>query len=169
MRFTGSMAIAAVLLSACSTRPREFRAQLEAPPPDAQTFERDMRRCQIMVRRGVKKDFTGTAAQAMLGTGGGIGAGALAGGLGTTLSSSVGIGASAMFVVGPLVGFGVSRAIRSGREKKYKEALGSCMAEYGYGVADWQKQKRLTKAEIAAALNPDEQGAPSKADPVKAQ
>lgn len=151
--------IGAALLAGCSTRPREFHAQLAAPSPDTAKFEHDMRLCQIMVRRGVKTNFASAAAQGVLGTAGGIGAGAVAGGLGATFSSSVGIGASSMFIAGPLIGFGVSRGIRSMRERRYKERLGACMTEYGYNVADWAKQKRLTKEDIAATLAERERAA----------
>jgi hypothetical protein len=49
---------------------------------------------------------------------------------------------AAMPVVGLLLGFGVSRMIRSGRERKYKRAMATCLAEYDYTVADWNKAKR---------------------------
>lgn len=142
-----------LLVAGCSTRPREFRATLAptvASPPER--FDADMLRCQVLVRKGVKKGFAGSAAQLALGTGGGILAGGAAGTAGTTLSSTISIGASTMFVVGPLVGFGISRAIRSGREKKYRSRLETCLGEYGYQVAGWEKQKKLTKADIAAAV-----------------
>jgi hypothetical protein len=144
--------VIASLTMGCSTRPREFRAQLAAPTTDEQKFEQDMRLCQVMVRRGFQSNFKAAAAQVLMGTGGGVVAGSVAGSFGTTLSSAIGLGSGALVVAGPLIGFGVSRAIRSGREKKYKAALTTCLSEYGYAVATWEKQKRLTKAEIAGAL-----------------
>jgi hypothetical protein len=136
------LALVATTASGCSTRPREFRAQLAQPAAVPANFDRDMRFRQVLVRRGVKKDSAGSAAQVAL----------LAGSLGTTFSSSIGLGASGMFVAGPLVGFGVSQVIRSGRERKYRAALTTCMAEYGYSVAGWERQQRLTKPEVEAPL-----------------
>jgi hypothetical protein len=147
------------LVGGCSTRPREFRADIAASPPEARNFDADMRQCQVMVRQGVKKDFKRTAAQVALGTGGGIAIGgavaSAAAANATTLSGAfgaMGAGAAAMTVAGPLIGFGVSRMIRTGREKKYRAALEACLGEYGYQVAGWKKQKKLTKAEIADAV-----------------
>lgn len=148
------LALVATTASGCSTRPREFRAQLAQPAAVPANFDRDMRFRQVLVRRGVKKDSAGSAAQVALSSGGGgdVAGGALAGSLGTTFSSSIGLGASGMFVAGPLVGFGVSQVIRSGRERKYRAALTTCMAEYGYSVAGWERQQRLTKPEVEAPL-----------------
>jgi hypothetical protein len=154
------VAIAAVaLVSGCSTRPREFRANVVASLPVERNFDTDMRECQVMVRKGIKKDFRRTAAQVAAGAGGGIAIGVAATSVAlsnaTTLSGALGatsVGGAAMSVGGPLIAFGVSRIIRTGREKKYRAGLESCLGEYGYQVAGWEKQKKLTKAEVAAAV-----------------
>jgi hypothetical protein len=147
------------LASGCSTRPREFRANVVASPPVERNFDTDMRQCQVMVRKGIKKDFRRTAAQVVAGAGGGLVVGTAVAGVAaanaTTLSGAFGAasaGGAAMSVGGPLIAFGVSRMIRTGREKKYRAALETCLGEYGYQVAGWEKQKKLTKAEIAAAV-----------------
>lgn len=41
---------------------------------------------------------------------------------------------------------GVSRAIRSGREKKLKQAMGRCLEEYGYQVEAWTLAKKAKKS-----------------------
>ena len=151
-----SIAVMATLGAACSTRPREFRADLAAPAQDVSAFDRDMRQCQVLVRSGAKKDFKGTVAQIGLGSGVGILAGGGVGAAAATASTAtfngvVGAATATTLFVGPLASFGVSRIIRSGREKRYKSALGTCLSEYGYSVSSWKKQPKLKRADIAAA------------------
>ncbi len=159
-----SITVMAALVAACSTRPREFRADLAAPAQDVSAFDRDMRQCQVLVRSGAKKDFKGTVAQIGLGSGVGLAAGVGAStvaassistaSLGSAINGAAGAaatGAATALVVAPLAAFGVARIIRSGREKRYKSALGTCLSEYGYSVSSWQKQPKLKRADIAAA------------------
>ena len=115
------------LLTACSSRPREFRAELSASAPDVSVFDREMRQCQILVRGGIKKDFKRTIVQTALGSGVGYVAGlavssaVISGVSATSLSSAINgvvvagsAGAAASLAAGPLVAFGVSRVIRQG-------------------------------------------------------
>jgi cell division septation protein DedD len=152
-----------VLIGGCSTRPREFRAKLATPAPDQPAFERDLQICQVLVRKGVRGNFAQTAAQLGVGAAVGTGVGAAVttaalSSAGTGISSLGNIaaapaaGAAAAFIVAPLAIFGVSRVIRSGREKKYKAALGTCLTEYGYTASGWEKQKKISKEDRARII-----------------
>ncbi len=61
--------------------------------------------------------------------------------------------AAAMPVVGVLIGFGVSRAIRGGKERKYKRAMEGCLNEYGYEVGTWAKARKKEDAASLSAAN----------------
>ncbi len=146
---------AAVLLSGCSTRPRNFSASLSAPVEDRAAFESDYRTCSNLVRSGHTANFKSTAATGLAAGVGAAGAGAAmasTGMVGAYMSGGAAFAAAAaMPVVGILAGFGVSRAIRGGKERKMKRSMTACLAEYGYGVESWDKlHKRDDAARISA-------------------
>lgn len=155
---------AAMLVTGCSTRPRNFTANLSAPVADRTEFENDFRRCQTLVRGGHLSGFRAAASKIAVGSGvisGGIAVGAVGAGVGASTVgagtgwSSVGAGlgaaAAAATVFVAAAGFGVTRLIRGGRERKYKQAMANCLAEYGHGVASWSKlSRREDAAQIAA-------------------
>ncbi len=157
-------AYAAMLVSGCSTRPRNFAANLSAPVADRAVFENDYRTCQTLVRGGHRSGFRSAASTIAVGAGaisGGIAVGAVGAGVGASTAgvgtgwSSVGAGlgaaAAAATVFVAAAGFGVTRLIRGGRERKYKRAMSDCLSEYGYGVGSWEKlPKRDDAAQIAA-------------------
>lgn len=146
----------ATTLGACSTKPRNFAASVSSPVPDRVTFEQDYRTCDSLVRAGHSGGFK-TAATTTAITAGAVGAGAgvAALGAGGTYSSFGAAGAAAgavmaaATVVTGLAGFVITRAIRGGRERKFKRNMTACLSEYGYEVADWE---RLKKREDAAAF-----------------
>ena len=144
----------AMLASGCSTRPRNFTAELSAPVVDRMAFEGDFRTCQTLVRQGHKSNFKGAAASALATGVGTVGAGAAmasAGLVGITSSGGAALATAAMPLVGVFLGFGVSRMIRSGKEGKFKRAMDACLDEYGYGVSRWSAvKKRDDAAKIAA-------------------
>lgn len=156
-----ALAVAASLVSGCSTRPRNFTASLSAPVVDRTALENDFRTCQTLVRQGHTADFRATAATALATGAGTLGTGLAMAGTGmvgiTTGGGAAVAATAAMPVIGVLLGFGVSRMIRSGKERKYKRAMASCLAEYGYGVHEWSKvhkrddAARMTAAAVAAA------------------
>ena len=147
-------AAAAMLATGCSTRPRNFTAELSAPVPDRAAFEGDFRTCQTLVGQGHKSNFKGAAASALATGVGTVGAGAAmasAGLVGITSGGGAVVAAAAMPVVGVFLGFGVSRMIRSGKEGKYKRAMNTCLDEYGYGVSRWSTVKKKDDAAKIAA------------------
>jgi hypothetical protein len=138
----------ALATSGCSSRPRYFAATVNPPAANRIAFEQEMTVCRDLVGRGYKSNF----GAAVVSVGGGTAAGfatagasiaAVDGGLvfGTATSASSAL-ALAMPFIGIGVGFGISRAIRSGREKKLKLALTNCLGEKGYEVEAWTPTKR---------------------------
>ena len=150
-----TVAAAALVLSGCSTRPREFSAALAAPIAERETYRQTFADCRAMVRAGHSRDFKATAATALATGAGTVGSAMAMVGAGVVGPFTAGAGAvaatAALPVVGVLAGFGVSRAIRSGKERKYKRAMGTCLDEYGYTVASWDTVgKKQDPARIAA-------------------
>ena len=149
-------AAAAMLATGCSTRPRNFTAELSAPVADRLAFEGDFRTCQTMVRQGRKSGFKDAAAMGLATGVGAVGGGAALASAGL-IGVNIGTGAVSALTyavpfIGVFAGFGVSRAIRSGREGKYKRAMNTCLDEYGYGVSRWSTvKKKDDAAKIAAA------------------
>lgn len=139
---------AALMASGCSTKPRQFSAQVRPvaepvstaglPQGEAAVFSS----CDGMVRSGRKGEFasaaasTGAATAAVLGSVAGVAA-----------SGTVGIGAStagyalmtAVPFVGIAAGLGMNRLIRGGRERGYRKHMTTCLAEMGYEVAQWDR------------------------------
>jgi hypothetical protein len=160
--------MALILESACSTRPRHFVAQLDNDPADVAVFQKVQENCRVLALQGRRSGFGDAAAQTLGGTAAGYAAGSAAVGVTTSASFATGLSVvtAAMTFVGPLAGFGVSRAIRSGREKRLKRAMTACLDENGYSVASWDKTKRPpqpTKA-LAAAPSPS----PASVEPLAA-
>ena len=151
-----ALAGASVLVSGCSTRPRNFTAELRAPVPDRAAFETEFRTCQTLVRQGRKAGFKDAAAMGLVGGVGAVGGGAALASAGL-VGVNIGTGAVSALTyavpfIGVFAGFGMSRAIRSGREGKYKRAMATCLDEYGYGVSRWSAvKKKDDAAKIAAA------------------
>lgn len=154
-RTISALLAAGMLVSGCSTRPRNFTASLSAPVADRTMFENDFRRCQALVRQGHRSNFKGAAATALVTGVSTLGTGVAMAGTGmvglTTSGGAAAAASAAMPVVGILVGFGISRAIRSGKERRFKRAMDSCLGEYGYRVEHWAKiHRRDDAARIAA-------------------
>ena len=148
-------AAAAMLATGCSTRPRNFTAELSAPVADRMAFESDFRTCQTMVRQGRKSGFKDAAAMGLATGVGAVGGGAALASAGL-IGVNIGTGAVSALTyavpfIGVFAGFGVSRAIRSGREGKYKRAMNTCLDEYGYGVSRWSTVKKKDDAAKIAA------------------
>ena len=151
-----ALTCATMVLSGCSTRPREFSPTLAPPTSTAAAAQETFNKCRTLALGGVRSGFAGRVASGAGGAAVGIGVSAAVapavfgavtpGFLGTNaFAAGVSAGAASLLVVGPLVGFGISRAIRSGREKKLKAAMATCMTEFGYEVDGWNKSKRPKK------------------------
>jgi hypothetical protein len=146
---------ASVLLSGCSSRPREFTPTLGAGSADQARFEAAQAECRTLFVEG-KLDKSGRLASA----GAGAAAGTAVAVGGTAAASSAGLYggmavASATIVALPFVAvagaWGLSRAKRARKEKAVKMALGGCLRERGYEVSEWTKAPKAKKARKAAA------------------
>ncbi len=157
--------VAALACSACSTKPRTFSATVRPASAalainqgETQTFAT----CDQLVRKGHKGNFASAAA-----TGGAGGVAVIGGAAFVAASGTVGWGvttagavmSAAIPFVGLAAGFGVNRMIRSGREKKYRNSMSTCLGELGYDVVDWTRMKK--KQPGTATLAP-----PALAEPV---
>jgi hypothetical protein len=98
--------------------------------------------CRQLVSKGHKSGFKDAAAKIGGGTAIGIGTATAIGAVGPPTLATLGVASYAFPIVGFVAGFGISRAIRSGREKKLKTALTDCMREYGYTVEAWEPTKQ---------------------------
>jgi hypothetical protein len=155
---SGSIITASIIFafatSGCSSRPRYFTATLSPPATDIPAFEKNMTICRELVGKGYRSNFGAAAASVGGGTIAGVATagasiaavdGGLIFGTATTASNALAV---AMPFVGIGVGFGISRAIRSGREKKLKQALNQCLSENGYTVNKWTPGKRPKTAKV---------------------
>ena len=145
-----TLMIIATLAGGCSTRPREFSATLNPPAADVATYDHDFGVCRALVRNGVKSGFKDAAVMTGVGVAGAFGTGAAmagAGAVGIGMSGGAAAAATAGLLIVPIgLGFGVSRMIRSGRERRQKVAMENCLAEYGYTPTGWTVVKRIKTA-----------------------
>lgn len=151
----------AIALSAagCSTRPRTFSATVtpvDSTVPLAQSEILAFTNCDSQVRQGRKNGFTtaavtGAATTVGLYGGAGIATSGIAGG---SLSAAGATAAAAVPIIGIAAAFGMNRLIRSGRERKYKRTMTTCMNELGYKVIDWTKVPKKQPATATLAPSP---------------
>lgn len=156
-----TIAAASLLVGGCSTRPREFRPVLAMPAVDAAAYEADLADCKTQVAAGKRSGFGPAAAATGAGVaaGTGVGAAAVATGampLGLVTTTGAATAAAATLVLMPLAaigaGIGVSKAIRSGKEKKIKRAMAECLAASGHPVGSWELARKSRRQ--TASLSP---------------
>lgn len=158
MRATISAALAcALLLAACSSRPREFRPMLAAPSTgqaafDQAAFDAAYADCsQLLVAGKLDRDgrlASAGAGAAAMGTTAVVGTGtavAIAGYSGLAVLSATVVLLPVALVGGAV---GMAKAKRAKKEKAIKAAMTGCLAERGYQVQSWEQ------AAEAASRNP---------------
>lgn len=163
IKLTATLGLVAVALSAsaCSTKPRQFSAQVRpvaGTPLAATSGPREgvaYTSCDAMVRKGRKSGFASAAAMSGAGAVGAVGGmGVAFTGLGGgTLASAGATAAAAIPVLGIVAAFGMNRAIRGGRERGYRKHMTACMDEMGYQVVDWSRAPK--KEHGTASLSPE--------------
>lgn len=145
---------AALLLQACSSRPRAFTPSLAAPPASQAEFDAAYASCTELLVAG-KLDSSGRLASA----GGGAAAAGATAAAGAAAASSAGFYgglavASATVIALPFVAlagaWGMSKMKRTKKEKAIKAAMEGCLAERGYRVQSWSKTSRTAKVVAAA-------------------
>lgn len=144
-----------LLLTACSSRPREFTASLAAPPADQSGFETAHETCRTLVAQGYRSGFGARIASAGAGVAGvgaglavGMGAGAATMGTGAGVAAA-GVAASTALVMVPVLGvaaaWGLSKRRKARKEREIKSAMGLCLSEQGYTVDSWRVAKKRRK------------------------
>jgi hypothetical protein len=139
------------LVTGCSSRPREYRPMLAAPPSaeSRAKFEADVGECQQLLVAG-KLDKDGRLASA----GAGAAAGAATAVGGAALASSAGLYggmavASATVVLIPFAAVGgawmMANAKRSKKEKIIQQAMAGCLTERGHTILSWEKTGKKMK------------------------
>lgn len=168
--------IAALAISACSTKPRKFSASVQpsATVVAGQNEGLAFSTCDSLVRKGHKGNFASAAASGAAGGAALVGSAAVvaaSGTVGMTGATTTGYALSAAVpVLGIAAAFGVNRAIRAGRERKYKRTMGMCMAELGYDVLDWSKtpKKQISTASLIAGPGESAETSPAAPGSVEA-
>ncbi len=137
---------AALMLQACSSRPREFSPKLASAPADQQAFEGAHAECRQLLADG-KLDSSGRLAS----SGAGAAAGATTMAVGGAAAASVGgygglALASATVVALPFVAvagaWGLAKSKKKKKERKIQEATAGCLGERGFDVAGWEPSSR---------------------------
>lgn len=147
--------ISVVALASCSSRPREFTAQLAAAPADSAAFEQIHESCRVQVAQGKRSGFGSAVASGAVGTAAAVGTGAaIVGSAGPSMLAGAAAGAMAVMVM-PFVGvgaaWGVAKAKKAKKERDVKQAMTLCLSENGYAVDDWKKASRQERKSRRAA------------------
>ena len=152
----GEAAIIAAMTAGCSSRPREYRATMAAPPTAeaAAKFRADEAECRQLLVAG-KLDKDGRLSS--VGAGAAAGAATMAGG--AALASSAGLYggmavASATVVLIPFAAVGGAwmraNAKRSKKEKIIQQAMAGCLTERGHTIVGWEKTGKKMKVDPLA-------------------
>jgi len=146
----GSVAIALVV-GACSSRPREFQPNLAVPQStqNQAKIDADVSECRELLVAG-KLDSSGRLASAGAGAATGaataVGGAALAGSAGLYGGMAV---ASATIVLLPFAAVGgawiMANAKRSKKEKVIQAVMAGCLAQRGYTIVGWEKTGKKMK------------------------
>ena len=145
-------AAGAVMLTGCSSKPRNFAPVMAAPPADSSAYEAQWLSCREQVAATAKQG-SGRLASAAGGAAAGVG-GAVA--LGTSAGASAGMvgamaAATATVILAPIAmvggAWGVSKIKKTKKEKAIKAATADCMAKSGYAVDKWRV---MSKQEVRA-------------------
>lgn len=152
------VAAGAVVVSGCSSRPRNFAPVLAAAPVDQKAYEAQLQTCRE--RLAARMDRSGRLASAAVGTAVGVGAGYAAGaataaGSAGTMGAAAGAAAAAAITVLPIAGlagaWGISKIKKTKKERAIKNAMAECLSEGGYSVEKWRVMSKREVRAIAAA------------------
>lgn len=154
MRRQIATAIALILvLTGCSSRPREFVPTLKMAPADQAKYEQDYETCRTLVAKGQRSGFGSRLASAGTGVAAGVGIPMAIASLGEAAVFAV---ASSAVVLMPVVGVGAAWAMakrkKNRKEQVIKQATALCLSEHGYVVAHWdlaRKHRRVDPATVA--------------------
>ena len=157
-------AAGAVILTGCSSKPRNFAPVMAAPPADGQAYEAQWLACREQVA-GMSRKGSERGASAAGGAAAGAGVAAAGAGIAsTTTGMAAGFAvAGATLIAAPvaLIGgaWGISKIKKTKKEKAIKAATAECMAKSGYTVDKWrvmskQEVRELPTGAVAGAAAP---------------
>lgn len=151
-RHTAAAVALILMLTGCSSRPREFVPTLKMAPADQAKYERDYETCRTLVAKGQRSGFGSRAASAGAGVAAGVGIPVGIATLGEAAAFAV---ASSAIVLMPVVGVGAAWAMakrkKNRKERDIKQAIALCLSEHGYVVVDWELGKKRARAEAHTA------------------
>jgi hypothetical protein len=159
-KFTLIVVCGAVLVSACSSRPRYFAPVLAAAPAEQQAYEAHLQLCRERIAG--RMDRSGRLASAAGGTAVGVGAGYAAGaataaGTAGTLGAGAAAAVAALTVL-PIAGlagaWGVSKIKKTNKERAIKAAMAECLSEGGYSVESWRVMSKQEVRALPAGATP---------------
>ncbi len=145
-----AVASAALLLQACSSRPREFAPALATAPADQGHFDAAFTKCRELLASG-KLDSSGRLASGAAGAA----AGATTIAVGSAAASGAGLYsgmavAGATLVALPFVAvagaWGLAKAKKKKKEHAIQTATSGCLQEQGYTVAGWYQPTKKSLA-----------------------
>lgn len=155
-------AAAAVLMSGCSSRPRNFAPVLGAAPTDVQAYEARWLACrdEAMTASGRGSGRLASAAGGAVAGAGGVTA------VSAVTASSYATMGGAMAALGAIVlaapvaalggAWGISKIKKAKKERAIKTATAACLASAGYTVEKWRvmskREVRLLPAKAPAAI-----------------
>lgn len=145
-------ASAAFLLTACSSRPREFTPTLGIVPTDQAKFDAAYAECRQLFVTG-KLDSNGRLASGGAGVaaGGAFGVAGGAAAAGAGLYGGIAV-ATATVVLMPVAiiggAIGMAKIKRHKKEKAIQQVMSGCLRERGYEVASWQKAPRRSPTAV---------------------
>jgi hypothetical protein len=138
---------AAMLLGACSSRPREFAPSFASTAVDVTGAQKAAAECKELYAKG-KLNSEGRLASAGMGAAAG-GAMGVAGGAAATSAGLYGGGmaiASATVVLIPFAviggAVGMAKIKRGKKERAIQQAMAGCLRERGYQVAGWERIRK---------------------------
>jgi len=149
-------AAGAVIVTGCSSKPRNFAPVMAAPPADAKAYEAQWLACREEVA-ATAKNGSGRLASAAGGVAAGVGGVAA---VGTTAGASAGMvgamaAATATVILAPVAiiggAWGVSKIKKTKKEKAIKAATADCMAQAGYSVDKWRVMSKREVRELPSA------------------
>lgn len=153
-----ALGCAAVLLSGCSSRPRNFAPVINSASADAAAHEAAWIECRQLVAQAISTGSgrgASAAGGAAAGAAGGVAAGAAASGATYgTIGAAAAAGAmviAAVPVFGLAGAWGVSKIKKTKNERAIKSATAECLAERGYPVDRWRVMSKREARSLDAA------------------
>ena len=138
-----------LVLTACSSRPREFTPTLGMAPADQAKFDAAYADCKQLYVTG-KLDRNGRLASG----GAGVAAGGAIGAAGTAAATSAGLYGGMAVATATIVllsvgivggALGMAKIKRHKIEKAIQQVMGGCLLDRGYEVASWERAPRLPR------------------------